>query len=150
MGRAQLKLVQWLEIQPFGVPHAGNIDRSLHKLAANGIVPYVEKTNELLFNSQTYWWYTLPENWLSAFQTTFPWMKPLDPKEWATIEKACRAVRQELANPTKPLPSLARPAQHHEDVFVLCQGLLQGTYEALTDLAVANAAEAKQVGFGAA
>ena len=56
-----------MEIQPFGVPHDGNIDRSLHPLAANGIVSYVEKTNELLFNSQTYCWYTLPENWLSAF-----------------------------------------------------------------------------------
>ena len=33
---------------------------------------------------------------------------------------------------------------------MLFQGLLQGNYEALTDLAVANAAEAKQVGFGAA
>ena len=150
MARAQLKLVQWLEIQPFGVPHAGNIDRSLHQLAANGIVPYVEKTNELLLNSQTCCWYTLPENWLSAFPTTFPHMEPADREEWVTIDEAFRAVRQELANPTKPLPSLARPVQHHEDVFVLAQGLLQGTYEALADLAVANAAEAKQVGFGAA
>ena len=120
-------------------------------MAANTIVPHVEKRNELLFNSQTYWWFTLPEkNWLSAFQTTIPQMKPVNLEEWATIAAAFRAVRQELANPTKPLPSLARPVQHHEDVFMLFQGLLQGNYEALTDLAVANAAEAKQVGFGAA
>ena len=32
----------------------------------------------------------------------------------------------------------------------MCQGLLQGNYEALTDLAVASAAEAKKVGVGAA
>ena len=111
----------------------------------------MEKTNELLFNSRTYWWFRLPEeNWLSDFQDTFQSMKPVNPEEWATIAAAFRAVRQELANPTKPLPSLARPVQHHEDVFMLFQGLLQGNYEALTDLAVANAAEAKQVGFGAA
>ena len=110
MGRAQLKLVQWLEIQPFGVPHAGNIDRSLHQLAANGIVPYVEKTNELLFNSQTYWWYTLPENWLSAFQTTFPQMKPVDPKEWAAIEKACSSSAAG-AGQSDEAPALARPAR---------------------------------------
>ena len=51
MGRAQLKLVHWLEIQPFGEPHAGNIDRSLHRFAANSILPYAEKTNELLFKN---------------------------------------------------------------------------------------------------
>ena len=110
----------------------------------------MEKTNELVFNSQTYCWYTLPENWLSAFQTTFPKMEPVDLEEWATIEKAFRAVRQELANPTKPLPSLARPVQHHEDVFVLFKGLMQGNPEALTWLAVAPTEEAKQVGVGAA